>query len=61
MQKETEPKTDRFRRLAEARTNKALNFIRLIGNLALPFYEYSNQEVSEIIRGTSHRNQRNRG
>ena len=49
MQKEIESKTDRFSRLAEARTNKALNFIRLIGNLALPLYDYSNQEVSEII------------
>ena len=45
-----EPKHARFRRLAEARTERALKEIRKIGNLAAPGrYEYSEAEVKAII------------
>lgn len=40
-----------FVRLAEARTHKALEAIRLIGNLSNPTnYSYTEQDVEEIFR-----------
>lgn len=39
----------RFRRLAEKRVSKALNAIRLIGNLASGNYEHTEAEVTEIV------------
>ena len=42
-------KHDNFVRLAESRVNKALDAIRIIGNLSNPsYYEYSEAEVREI-------------
>lgn len=42
---------DKFRRLAEARVNRALNDIRLIGNLSNKNnYDYTNEEVDKIFR-----------
>lgn len=42
---------DRFRRLAEARVNRALNDIRLIGNLSnRNNYDYTSEEVDRIFR-----------
>jgi len=44
-------KRERFVRLAEARTDKALHAIRLLGNLAnRSNYEYDDQDVSQIVR-----------
>jgi len=43
-------KHDNFVRLAESRVNKALEAIRIIGNLSNPsYYEYSEIEVKEIV------------
>jgi len=43
-------KHDNFVRLAESRVNKALEAIRIIGNLSNPsYYEYSETEVKEIV------------
>ncbi len=40
----------KFKELAESRVNRALNDIRLIGNLAnRNNYEYSEEEVQKII------------
>ena len=40
----------RFKRLAEARTEKVLDMIDLIGNLSnKSFYEYTNEEVKAIF------------
>ncbi len=45
-----ENKRDRFIRLAENRTNKALEMIRLIGNLSnKSVYDYSKQDVDKIF------------
>lgn len=45
-----ETKQEKFVRLAENRTNKALEMIRLIGNLAnKSVYEYSEEDVSKIF------------
>lgn len=47
-----ETKRDKFVRLAEARTQKAIDMIRKIGNLGnTNFYEYSKEDV-EYIFGT---------
>ena len=43
-------KRDKFVRLAENRTNKALEQIRLLGNLSnKSTYEYSKQDVEKIF------------
>ncbi len=48
MSKET--KRERFVRLAEARTNKILEMIRLLGNCSSKAnYEYSEEDVKEIF------------
>lgn len=45
-----ETKRDRFVRLAEARTNKTIDMIRLLGNLANKNnYEYSETDVQKIF------------
>lgn len=42
---------ERFRRLAETRVNRALNDIRLIGNLSnRNNYEFTGEEVNKIFR-----------
>ena len=46
----TSKKHDNFVRLAEPRVNKALDSIRIVGNLSNPtYYEYSADEVREIL------------
>ena len=43
-------KSEKFKSLAEKRTNNALKQIRLIGNLANPAaYEYSSEQVDKIV------------
>ena len=45
-----ETKRDRFVRLAEARTNKIIDMIRLLGNCANKSnYEYSKEDVKMIF------------
>ena len=47
----SESKQDKFKRLAEARVNRALKDIRSIGNLAnRANYEYSDEQVGKIVR-----------
>lgn len=42
---------ERFVSLAEARTDKALNAIRLLGNLSnRSNYEYTDSDVAQIVR-----------
>ncbi|WP_217363030.1 hypothetical protein [Roseicella sp. DB1501] len=44
-------KRERFRRLAESRTNKALSAIAIIGNLSnRHVYEYEDAEVRKIVK-----------
>jgi hypothetical protein len=44
-------KRERFIRVAEARTRKALSMIRLIGNCAnRAVYEYSESDINKIFR-----------
>lgn len=46
-----ETKRDKFIRLAETRTNKALEMIRLIGNLAnKSVYDYTDKDVAKIFK-----------
>ena len=46
-----ETKADRFRRLAEARVNKIIKMIRLLGNCSKEeIYEYSLEQVEQIFR-----------
>ena len=50
MGKIEENRRSRFKRLAEARTEKVLNMIDLIGNLSnKSFYEYTDEEVRAIF------------
>ncbi len=44
-----ESKEDRFKRLAELRVNRALDKIRLIGNLASSQYEFSAEQIEKIF------------
>jgi hypothetical protein len=45
-----ESKSERFRRLANARVNKLIAMIRLIGNLSNPMiYEYRPDQVAQIF------------
>ncbi len=47
---EKETKRERFIRVAESRTNKILQQIRLIGNLSNKnVYEYSDQDIEKIF------------
>lgn len=46
----TESKSDRFIRIAEARTNKILDMIQLLGNCAnKSTYDYSKEDVKKIF------------
>ena len=46
-----ETKADRFCRLAEARVNKIIKMIRLLGNCSkVEIYEYSPEQVEQIFR-----------
>lgn len=46
-----ESKRERFVRLAEARTNKILNMVQLLGNCSNPNqYEYSDKDVNKIFK-----------
>ena len=46
-----EPKNERFIRLAEARVNKSIKMVRLLGNLSWSSnYEYNTDQVSKIFR-----------
>ena len=45
-----ESKDERFRRLAEARVNKILSMLRLLGNLSSTgFYQYNRDQVEQIF------------
>jgi hypothetical protein len=49
--KATSDKRDKFVRLAEARVSKALQSIRLIGNLTnRSAYEYTEEDVKKIVK-----------
>lgn len=51
MAEQKETKEERFRRLANARVNRALKSIRVIGNLANPgTYTYTDKQVGQIVR-----------
>lgn len=46
----SETKRDRFVRLAEARTNKILEMMRLLGNCSSKSnYEYSDEDIKKIF------------
>jgi hypothetical protein len=46
----TETKREAFQRLAERRTNAALERIRVIGNLSNPYaYEYADEDIRAIF------------
>lgn len=48
MKKET--RHDKFKRLAEARTNKVLDMVELIGNLSnKSSYDYTDEDVASIF------------
>ena len=48
---ENETKRDKFIRLAEARTNKIINMIQLLGNCSnTSQYEYSQRDVDKIFK-----------
>ena len=45
-----EAKRDRFVRIAEARTNKILEMMRLLGNCSSKaYYEYTEEDVKQIF------------
>lgn len=46
-----ETRRERFKRIAEKRTNNAIKFIRLIGNLSeKTAYEYNKNDISKITQ-----------
>lgn len=48
--KKTESKRDKFVRIAEARTNKILNMVELLGNCSNSnIYEYTTSDVNQIF------------
>lgn len=48
--KENESKREKFVRLAEARTNKIIDMIQLLGNCSnSSVYEYTQQDVDQIF------------
>ncbi len=50
MKQEQETKRDKFVRLAEARTNKIINMIQLLGNCSnSSAYYYTQQDVDKIF------------
>ena len=50
MEKGQETKRDKFVRLAEARTNKIIDMIQLLGNCSnLGAYDYTQQDVDKIF------------
>ena len=50
MAKTLETKRDKFVRLAEARTNKIIDMIQLLGNCSnLGAYDYTQQDVDKIF------------
>ena len=50
MEKKPESKRERFVRLTEARTNKIIDMIQLLGNCAnANTYEYTQQDVDQIF------------
>lgn len=50
MKKKTESKREKFVRLAEARTNKIINMLQLLGNCSnTNTYEYTSQDVDKIF------------
>lgn len=50
-----ETKRERFVRLAEARTNKILNMMKLLGNCSSKSnYEYSDEDVKKIFSALEH-------
>ena len=44
-----ETRADKFHRLAEARVNKILKMIRLLGNLSGISYDYTSEQVEQIF------------
>jgi len=49
--KSEESRREKFVRLAEARTNKIINMIQLLGNCSnLSQYEYTQKDVDKIFR-----------
>lgn len=47
---ESETKRDKFVRLAEARTNKILEMLRLLGNCSVKAnYEYTDEDIKKIF------------
>ena len=47
----TETKHDRFVRLAEARTNKIIDMLQLLGNCSnTSVYDYTTEDVEEIFQ-----------
>lgn len=59
MEKNT--KHENFRRIAEARTEKILDMLDLIGNLSnTSFYEYSEMEIEKIFNTISESLEKNK-
>ena len=49
-EKKKESKREKFVRIAEARTNKILNMVDLLGNCSNPsIYKYSQSDVNQIF------------
>ena len=49
-----EAKSERFVRLAEARVNKIIKMVRLLGNLSWSSnYEYTTDQVAQIFKARS--------
>ena len=45
-----ESKREKFKRLAEARTNKIIDMIRLLGNLSSKStYDYNDEDITKIF------------
>jgi hypothetical protein len=50
VQKNTEDRRERFERLAKSRMLRVLRTIRLLGNLATPNYQWTENDVTQMER-----------
>ena len=50
-----ENKKDNFKRIAEARVNKIIDMVGLLGNLSnTSFYEYTDEQIESIFNAIQH-------
>ncbi|MDD5290254.1 MAG: hypothetical protein PHT40_03610 [Patescibacteria group bacterium] len=61
-QNKNQTKTERFKKLAEARTNHVLKALKILGNCAnRSLYDYEDEEVRKIFRAINEKIEETKG